>query len=391
MTVGDFRRQAMIGIRRNAQRQKKHADGFDPSACRVFESDRLIQQQIRLPANSFGAGAELFESAVLNLAHTLLGDPQLMANLAETVGAAAGQAETQVEHLAFARAEVFHQERQCFDALVVLLEDVGLVIRHRFGQLEIAVVIEDGIQADGRAGRGLQVGEMFETRAGAGSEFLRARQMFPAVSQCFAFLLEQTEFLQVVRAETDEVALASDGDLQCLPNPPRRIRRQASAVAHVESINGLHQAADGFLKEIGIAKGVMAKAFGDVSGEADIGRGEAMFIVHIAIVKPANRNHRASPVIFTMLADELRHRPRFTHRRSMGSQRGEIPNQGFDQVLFAVPKISQQLTLFLGREQIGRKRRERRIDRFRRPTHGAEVTFLPLRVCCHPRIPQKTE
>jgi hypothetical protein len=59
-------------------------------------------------------------------------------------------------------------------------------------------------------------------------------------------------------------------------------------VAHIETIDGLHQTANGFLEEIGIAEGVMAEAFGNVSGETNISRGQAMFIVHIAIVKPSD-------------------------------------------------------------------------------------------------------
>ena len=85
-------------------------------------------------------------------------------------------------------------------ALVVLLQNVCSVVRHRLGQLEVAVVVEDGVEADGRAGRGLQVGQVFEAAAGAVSQLLRAGQMLAAVGQGFALLLEQAEFLQVVRA-----------------------------------------------------------------------------------------------------------------------------------------------------------------------------------------------
>ena len=215
--------------------------------------------------------------------------------------------------------------------------------------------------------------------------------MFAAVRQRFTFLLEQAEFLQVVRTEADEVALASDGDLQCLPNPPRRIGRQASAVAHVESINGLHQAAHGFLKEIGIAEGVMTEAFGDVSGKADVSGRKAMFIVHVAIVKPANRNDFASPMIFAVFADELCHWPRFTHGRAVRSQVWEVANERLHEVLLAIPEIREQFAFFFGSEEVGGKRGERSVDRLRRRAGSAEVTFLPLRTGRHPEISQKTE
>ena len=59
------------------------------------------------------------------------------------------------------------------------------------------------------------------------------------------------KLLQVVRAEAHQVALPGDGDLQRLANPPGRVGRQPGTVAHVEAVDGLHQAADGFLKKVG--------------------------------------------------------------------------------------------------------------------------------------------
>ena len=102
-------------------------------------------------------------------------------------------------------------------------------------------------------------------------QFLRAGQVLAAVGQGFGLLLQQAEFLQVVRRQADQVALAGDGDLQRLANPPGRVGRQAGAVADVEAVDRLHQAADGFLKQVGVAEGVMAEALGDVGGEADVG------------------------------------------------------------------------------------------------------------------------
>ena len=96
---------------------------------------------------------------------------------------------------------------------------------------------------------------MLEAAAGAGGQFLRAGQVLAAVGQGFGFLLKQAEFLQVVRRQADQVALAGDGDLQRLANPPGRIGRQAGAVADVEAVDGLHQAADGFLQQVGVAEG----------------------------------------------------------------------------------------------------------------------------------------
>lgn len=89
-----------------------------------------------------------------------------------------------------------------------------------------------------------------------------------------------------------------------------------------------------------------------------------------------------------MLADELSHRPRFTHRRAMRAQLRKVANQSLDQILFTVPEISEQLALFLGGEEVGRKRRQRGVDSLRRGASRPQVTFLPLNVGWHPSLPK---
>ncbi len=74
--------------------------------------------------------------------------------------------------------------------------------------------------------------------------------MLAAVSQRFRFLLQQAKLLKVMRRQADQVALASNGDLQGLPDPPGGVRSQPRAVADVEAIDGLHQATDGLLQEV---------------------------------------------------------------------------------------------------------------------------------------------
>ena len=106
----------------------------------------------------------------------LLADAEQMADLAQAVRAVAGQAETQIEHLAFARPQVLHEEVQGFLTFGVVPQRGAFVVRHRFGELEIAVVVEDGVERD-RSSRGrLQVGQVFEAAAGARGQFLRAGQ-----------------------------------------------------------------------------------------------------------------------------------------------------------------------------------------------------------------------
>src|SRR5262245_22799518 len=193
-----------------------------------------LQQQIRFPANALGAGAELLEGAILDLPDALLANAEQVADLPQAVSAVAGQAEAQVEDLALARPQVFHQEAQRLLALGALLERGALVVGHRLGQLEVAVVVKDGIEADGCARGGLKVREVLEAGAGAAGELLRAGQVLAAMGKCLGLLLQKAELLQVVRAEADQMALPRDGDLQGLADPPGRIGGQAGAMADVE-------------------------------------------------------------------------------------------------------------------------------------------------------------
>src|SRR5262249_36182216 len=106
---------------------------------------RSAQQQARLPADALGGSAELLEGAVLDLADALLADAEEVPDLAEAVGAVTGEPEAEVEDLALARAEVLHQEVEGLLALGVLALGRALVVGHRLGELEVAVVVEDGV------------------------------------------------------------------------------------------------------------------------------------------------------------------------------------------------------------------------------------------------------
>ena len=104
------------------------------------------------------------------------------------------------------------------------------------------------------------------------------------------------------------MALPRHGDLQRLTNPPGRVGGQTGSVTDVETIDGLHESANGFLEEVGVTQGVVAEAFGDVSGESNVGGGEAVFEVDVAVVKAADGG--SSPGVFIgMFPDELSHRP----------------------------------------------------------------------------------
>src|SRR6516165_4874960 len=117
--------------------------------------------------------------------------------------------------------------------------------------------------------------------------------MLPAMRQCFGLLLQKAEFLQMMRRQTHEMALPSDGYLQSLTNPPGRIRSQARAVTDIEPVDRLHQAADCFLEKIAIAQRVMAEAFRNVRSEPDVGRRKAVFEVNIAVVQAPHGRNRA--------------------------------------------------------------------------------------------------
>ncbi len=129
----------------------------------------------------------------------------------------------------------------------------------------------------------------------------------------------------------------------------------------VEAINGLHQPADCFLEEISVTEGMMAKALGDVGGQTNIGRGQSMFEVDVAIVQAADGSDIAR-IVGAVVTNELGHGPGF-QGWPMLPEPGETADQNPDQFALDLPEICQQLAFFLGREQIGRKDGGRRHDR----------------------------
>lgn len=303
----------------------------------VFAVLQLFEEQSRFPADAFGVGFQLLESAVLDLANAFFGDAEQVTDLAQAVCAVAGEPEAEVENFPFAWAEVFHEETKRFLSFVILLHHQSAGVRHGFCQFEIAIVVEDGVQADRSAGCGLEVREVFERATSAVRQFLRTRKMLAAVCERFAFLLEQTELLQVVRAEADQVTLTRHRDLQRLANPPRGVSRKTGAVAHIESVNGLHETANRFLQQIAIRKAVVPEPLGDVSREADVGAGEAVLEVDVAVVKSLHRKHIATR-FGAVFADKLCHRPRFAGRTERTEIVGEISQQSANQFVFAVPE-----------------------------------------------------
>lgn len=246
----------------------------------------------------------------MDLTDALFADAEQVADLAEAVCAAAGQAEAEIENFALTRTQVIHEELERFLAFVVLVECEGLRVGHGFGQLEVAVVVEHGVEADWRPCCRLQVVEVLEAAAGPLCQFLRARQVFAAVRQGFGFLLEQAEFLEVVGGKADEVALACDRDLQRLTDPPSGVGRQACAMADVEAVDGLHKAADGFLEQVGVGQAMVPEPFGDVCRQSDVRRCEPVFEMHIAVAESADGDGFAA-VFRAVFTDELRHGPGF--------------------------------------------------------------------------------
>lgn len=177
--------------------------------------------------------------------------------------------------------------------------------------------------------------------------------MLPTVGQGFGFLLKKAEFLKVVWAQTDEVALSSHGNLERLPNPPGRVGCEPGAVRHIESVDRLHQSADGFLQQVGVTEAMVAEPFGDVGRKADIGRGEPVLVVDVAVMEPTN-GHDFAGGINAVVSNELGHRPGFEWWFA-GPEIREMPNQDADEFTFAIPEAGQKFTLFFGSEEVRRK------------------------------------
>jgi len=117
------------------------------------------------------------------------------------MGAVARQPEAQVQHLSFPRPKIFHEEGQRFLAFGIRPQCLTFIVGHRFGELEVAVIVQNGVEGNGGSSGGLQVGEVFEAAAGSASELLRTGEMLAAVGQRLGFLLELSQLLQVVRRQ----------------------------------------------------------------------------------------------------------------------------------------------------------------------------------------------
>ena len=124
-----------------------------------------------------------------------------MADLTQAMGAVAGQPETQIQHFSFPRPKIFHEEGQRFLAFGIRPQGLTFIVGHSFGELEVAVIVENGVEGNGGSSGGLQVSEMFEAAAGSAGKLLRTGEMLAAVSQGLGFLLELPQLLQVVRRQ----------------------------------------------------------------------------------------------------------------------------------------------------------------------------------------------
>src|SRR5262245_39465075 len=96
--------------------------------------------------------------------------------------------------------------------------------------------------------------------------------MLTTVSQGLRFLLELSQLLKMMRRQAHQMALAGHGDLQRLPDPPRGISGESCAMAHIETVDGLHQSANRFLEQIRITQGMVAKALGHMGGQTYVSR-----------------------------------------------------------------------------------------------------------------------
>ena len=142
------------------------------------------------------------------------------------------------------------------------------------------------------------------------------------------------------------MALTGHCDLQRLANPPRGVGCQSGAVRDIEAVNRLHEAANGFLKQIGVSEAVVSEAFGDVGGQSDVRGGQTVLEVDVSAVETSN-GHDFAVQIVTVVADELGHRPGFEGRLD-GTQIREVSEEDTNQFVFAVPEVRKKLTFFFG-------------------------------------------
>ena len=130
----------------------------------------------------------------------------------------------------------------------------------------------------------------------------------------------------MVGGKTNQMALSCNRNLQSLPDPPSCISCKSGTMAHIKSIDSLHQSTNSFLKQIGITKSMVPKALGNVRSKANISRSEPMFKMYIAIMKPSDCSSTANR-FNTVIFDKLCHRPRF-ERWPLAAKFWVLSNQG---------------------------------------------------------------
>src|SRR5262249_39281050 len=150
----------------------------------------------------------------------------------------------------------------------------------------------------------------------------------------------KSQLLKMVWRQTNQVTLPGHGDLQRLADPPGGVSGQPGAMADVETVNGLHQAANCFLEKVGITQSMVPEPFGQVGRQTDVGGSQAVFAVDVTIMDTTNSQH-APCIPVAIIANELRHGPGF-QRWPVGPQPGKIPNQGAHQLTLAFPEACQQ-------------------------------------------------
>jgi hypothetical protein len=211
-----------------------------------ISEDRLTKKQARFPSNSFSRRTQFFrrdfESAALVLA-----DTKEMADLSKAMSTVTGQAKAKIENASLSGTQIIHQVVQGLLPFTVGALNARVVIRHCFGEFEVAVIIENSVQRHRSTG----------LRFGDGSNVLGCFLCVKRVPEGLADVYRREPGLRFLVEVTPilggDAARGSRGDF----DEPQRFARfgestklhrlQSSSMRHIKPIDRLHQTTDGFL------------------------------------------------------------------------------------------------------------------------------------------------
>ena len=260
-----------------------------------------------------GGVAELAQGAILDLPDPLLGDRQDLADLAERVAGLAVQAEPQLQDELLAGVQ---RREQGVHGLGRTRRPRGPAPGRRRGARPAGWTRRSGRRRRARPGAGWPRARsrtrppMVARSAGrgpAGAPRVSGRIGASVRGRVRGSRQGLRQPSELPGGQPDRVAAVGDGALDRLADPPGRVGRQAGRVDRVEAVDGLQQAAEPLLEQVGRRDPPVEVPPGDVRHQPRIGhrqqrRGSPRSGApgagwrHARVVGPRRRRRSSSPI-----------------------------------------------------------------------------------------------